>query len=89
MTDAIFRMAGGGGLWPGQSAMISLISTEAFAKKMKTMVATGDEVKNLADVTLHGMKKLLKNIEEARYWITERRPNLTPEQLHELAAGRA
>lgn len=89
MTDAIFKMAGGGGLWPGQSAMVSLISTADFARKMKTMVATEDEVKILADVALQGMKNLLKNIEEARRWIRERYPDLTPEHLHDLASGRA
>lgn len=87
MTDTIYRKAGGGGLWPGQSAMISLISTEAFARKMKTMVATEDEVKVLASVVLQGMKNLLKNLEEARHWIAERSPGLTPEQLHNLASG--
>ena len=69
--------------------MVSLISTADFARKMKTMVATEDEVKILADVALQGMKNLLKNIEEARRWIRERYPDLTPEHLHDLASGRA
>lgn len=89
MTDAIFRMAGGGGLWPGQSAMLSLISTEDFARTMKTMVATEEEVKILADVALQGMKNLLENIDAARQWLSERRPGLSPEHLHDLASGRA
>ena len=86
LSDAIFRIVGGGGLWPGQAAVLSLLATEAYACRMCTMVTENEELEGMVNVTLDGMGILLANIDEAHAVMRARKEALSPEALLKMAS---
>lgn len=81
MSDAIFRYAGGGGLWPGQGAVLSLLATQAYAKSVGSMVVTEQEIQQMADIALMTVLLVADRHAEAYSFVHARRPKLTAQEI--------
>ena len=86
MSDAIFRHAGGGGLWPGQAAVLSLLTTKAHAQEVGSLVATEEEILQMSDCALAAVALLTDRHASARKFVAARRPPLSPEELLRMAS---
>lgn len=52
MSEAIFSYAGGGGLWPGHGAVLSLLATQEYAEAVISMIVTDEELAQSADISI-------------------------------------
>lgn len=81
MSEAIFRYAGGGGLWPGQAAVLSLLATKPYAKSMGSMVITEQELLQMADIALMTVNFVADQHAEACSFVKARRPELSAQEI--------
>ena len=85
MSQAVHTVAAGGGLWPGQAAMLSLLASREEYRSLKVMVTTRKELELLADIALAAAVLLRDRLSEASSFIQARSPQPEPERLlHEL-----
>lgn len=83
MSPSIHSLAGGGGLWPGQGAMLSLLASRTEYRQRKTIITEQPELDLLVDIALKAARLLGQRLPEAQVFLRERRPRTTPEQLLE------
>ena len=85
MSQAVHTVAAGGGLWPGQAAMLSLLASREEYRSLKVMITTRKELELLADIALAAAVLLRDRLPEASSFIQVRSPQPEPERLlHEL-----
>lgn len=85
MSQAVHTVAAGGGLWPGQAAMLSLLASREEYRSLKVMITTRKELELLADIALAAAVLLRDRLPEASSFIQARSPQPEPERLlHEL-----
>ena len=84
MSEGIHRFAGNGGLWPGLGAMLSMVVTRKEAEEWKTLRFTDEELDLLTDVLLKAAVYLYERREEALVFVSERRPEISSEELRNM-----
>lgn len=85
MSQAVHSVAAGGGLWPGQAAMLSLLASRHEYESLKVLIISRQELELLADIALAAAILLRDRLPEASSFIQVRSPQPEPERLlHEL-----
>ena len=85
MSQAVHSVAAGGGLWPGQAAMLSLLASRHEYESLKVLITSRQELELLADIALAAAILLRDRLPEASSFIQARSPQPEPERLlHEL-----
>lgn len=85
MSQAVHSVAAGGGLWPGQAAMLSLLASRHEYESLKVLIISRQELELLADIALAAAILLRDRLPEASSFIQARSPQPEPERLlHEL-----
>lgn len=85
MSQAVHSVAAGGGLWPGQAAMLSLLASRNEYESLKVLITSRQELELLADIALAAAILLHDRLPEASSFIQARSPQPEPERLlHEL-----
>ena len=84
MSDAIFKLTSGGGLWPGQSAVLSTVTCKANIDKNNAIVAEESELQDSIRVVFQALAYLHARQKEAQLLVQERSPKLSPEDLLRL-----
>lgn len=85
MSQAVHSVAAGGGLWPGQAAMLSLLASRHEYESLKVLITSRQELELLADIALAAAILLRDRLPEASSFIQVRSPQPEPERLlHEL-----
>ena len=87
MSNALFKVVAGGGLWPGQSAVFSILSSKADIDENHTIITEEKELQNSISVILYALNYLHENQNEAQNFVHERDPKLSPDDLLRLAEG--
>ena len=87
MSDAIFALAGAGGLWPGQSAVLSCLASQKDLQRMGTTTVTEEELRRMADIALATAQHLTQQHAAAMRIVASKRPAHTPQQLLGWAQG--
>lgn len=72
MSQSIHSLAGGGGLWPGQSAVLSLLAGATEYRRLKAVITERQELELLADISLTAAVLLRERLPEAQAFIRER-----------------
>lgn len=85
MSDAIFSIAGGGGLWPGHGAVLSILATAQEAQELVSMTTTNAELESMADISLTTLSYILMHHAEATRYVHERRPDVSCDDLLAMA----
>ncbi len=65
MSEQVFNIAGSGGLWPGQAAMLSFLITEKEMDHWKTIILTDEDVNVGVDCLIKATKYLYERYDEA------------------------
>lgn len=81
MSEDIFAYAGAGGLWPGQAAVLSCLTTHEALLSRGTMTVTEDELRHLANIALMTVEYMAQRHGEAQEILLRKRPLHTPQQL--------
>lgn len=81
MSQAVHATAAGGGLWPGQAAMLSLLASREEYRSLKVLITTRQELELLADIALTAAVLLRERLSEAAAFIRARTPQPEPERL--------
>ena len=81
MSDAIFGLAGAGGLWPGQAAVLSSLSSREDLQRMGTMTVAEEELRHMADIALATACHMARQHAAALCILESKRPAHTPQQL--------
>ena len=74
MSQAVHATAAGGGLWPGQAAMLSLLASREEYRSLKVLITTRQELELLADIALTAAVLLRERLSEAAAFIRARTP---------------
>lgn len=88
MSNAVHRYVGNGGLWPGLGAMLSLAATEDEVRRETILCLSDEEIENVVRVMVRAAQLLSARRDEACALVRERRPDIGPARLRELALGR-
>lgn len=81
MSSCVHDIAGGGGLWPGQAAVLSLLASRCEYENMGAVVTGNEEINALADIVMTALPMLAERLPEAQRFIHERRPDIGFESL--------
>lgn len=87
MTNAIFALAGAGGLWPGQAVVLSSLTSQQDLQRVGTLVVTEEELRRLADIALATARLMTEQHAAALRVLESKRPAYTPQQLLEWTQG--
>ncbi len=85
MSNSIFEICGSGGLWPGYAAMLSFIVSKEHLIKHKTITLFEDEAALAANIVVNSVLLLNERLDEAKTYILERAPKISPENLFALS----
>lgn len=84
MSDAIYRYASGGGLWPGHGAVLSLLATREYADEVGSMIVTEQELQQMGAIALRALNLVAQQHDAAQAYVLARRPALTPQQVLDM-----
>ena len=87
MSDAIFGLAGAGGLWPGQAAVLSSLTSQEDLQRMGTLTVTEEELHRLADIALATAYHMTQQHAAALCILENKKPEHTPRQLLDSVKG--
>lgn len=87
MSNDLHALVGGGGLWPGQAAVLSLLMSRREYEDASDVVTNGQELSLVADIVLAALPLLFERLAEARTLVVDRAPALSPDQLSALLDG--
>ncbi|WP_027186839.1 hypothetical protein [Desulfovibrio cuneatus] len=87
MSDVIFELAGAGGLWPGQAAVLSSLTSQDDLRRMGTLTVTEEELRRLADIALATACHMTQQHAAALRILEDKRPAHTPQQLLDLVSN--
>lgn len=76
MSDALNRVVGSGGLWPGSAAVLGLVVPPAYIKRWKIPALTDEDVEGGAAIVSRAVSLLRENLSEAQTLLAKRRPDL-------------
>lgn len=81
MSSCVHDIAGGGGLWPGQAAVLSMLAGRREYEEMGTIVTSYEEIHTLADICMAALPMIAERLPEAQKFIEARRPDMDGERL--------
>ena len=76
MSNCIHEVAGGGGLWPGQAAVLSMLVSHHEYEKVGTIITGNKDISVLADICMTALQMLAERIPEAQRFINQRMPSI-------------
>ncbi len=86
MSNNIFQYSGAGGLWPGRSAVLSVIADQAHIDDYGTVISEESELEQSLYIITFALLELYKNKEQAQAVALERKVKLSPEEILALIA---
>ncbi len=84
MSESIFAHAGAGGLWPGQAAVLSCLTTHSALLNFGAITVTESELRHLANIALMTVEYMAQCHAEAQEVLLQKRPLHTPQQLLQM-----
>ena len=87
MSNGLHALVAGGGLWPGQAAVLSLLTSRREYEAAGEVVTNRQELFLMADIVLAAIPLLFGRLAEARACIEERTPEASPDQLLVLSGA--
>jgi len=84
MSSQIFKLVGGGGLWPGQSAVLSILMSTASLNENNVIIVEESELQDSIRVISCALVELHAHIKEAQSFVHTRDPKLSPDDLLRL-----
>lgn len=84
MSSQIFKLVGGGGLWPGQSAVLSILMSAKSLSGNNIVITEESDLQDSIRVISYALVELQAHIEEAQSFVHTRAPKLSPDDLLQL-----
>lgn len=81
MSDHVHEIAGGGGLWPGKAAVLSLLASGHEYAETGIIAASAKDIAILADICITALSILAGRLPEALKYVDERMPNMDHDAL--------
>lgn len=85
MSTKLFEIVAGGGLWPGQAAVLSIIVSKEEINEDGVIIAEAIDLQNSTSIVCHALNNLYTYREEAQKIVDSRAPNIKPDELLRLA----
>ncbi len=87
MSSALFKLVAGGGLWPGQSAVLSVLTCKNEIDKNHVTRVSEEELSDFTRIISHALVYLYEDKEAALSFVKTRDLNMSPDELLTLAGA--